>query len=137
MWDVPAEGKPLPQAISPMDPYAQYYQAGLYPQYAMHVMEDMRMRRMSEQAMPYAAPSPPPDQSLLGLPGQPHHELMQVPTGIATPPPSSQMDPALLGYEVQPSYIDAVDFPPLAGMEQTESMPSEYYPFELLGYGPG
>ncbi|KAK3076277.1 hypothetical protein LTS18_013445 [Coniosporium uncinatum] len=102
-WEATNEGKPLPQAIGHADMFHGYYQQTVHPSMADPRIQDIRLTRMEHPGMAF---SPPPGQSLLGLPGAQHHELFQVHSRTGTPVTQhGQVDPMLLAYD-NGNYID-------------------------------
>lgn len=97
LWDSPIDGKPLPQAISVPYVDQRYYAPGLYQQYAMPTMDDIRARQMEHHSLSYPTPI---SQQLVGLPGGQHNDLLQTIPAAITPPPSRDVhiDPAWAGY---------------------------------------
>ena len=92
-WEIPNEGRPLPVAYSAPSLYNQYYPQMMNPTFAMSNASDENMRLHAESQQ-YAA------QSLTGLPGGQHHELLQLQPHNCLPlPQDSQVDPMLLAYD--------------------------------------
>lgn len=104
VWEASDGGKPLPQAIGGHYIDHRYYQPTPLPQYAMPTMEEIRgLRQMEHQGLLCVAPM---HQSLVGLPGGQHGDLLQTAQHAPTMTSSCevQFDPSLMDY-----YTNGID----------------------------
>lgn len=90
-WEICNPGKPLPAPMN--NPFeAQYYQTAIYQKSPN--IQDILVRRAETQ--------PTSSQSLIGLPGASHDELLGLDSTENSPSP--KVDPLLLHYEGGPGY---------------------------------
>jgi hypothetical protein len=96
-WEGNNGGLPLPQHIGHQNVYSQqYYQTSIHSHPPMMGgVEDLRY------APPMNGPSFGSNQSLIGLPGGSHHDLLSMHSGTPTPMMEPQVDPMLLAYDDQ------------------------------------
>ncbi|KAJ9648009.1 hypothetical protein H2201_002448 [Coniosporium apollinis] len=94
-WEATNEGRPPPAAIGSANMYNRYYQTTVHQNASAPGWEDVRMRAMEAPSMQHYAPAG--GQSLIGLPGGQHHDLLQPYSHNGTPMQFEEhVDPMLL-----------------------------------------
>ncbi|KAI9844235.1 MAG: hypothetical protein M1837_005741 [Sclerophora amabilis] len=89
-------GKPLPAAMANHDLYGQYYQTTVHPNRSVPNVEDVRIRKTDAPGG-----NPMMYQSLTGMPGGSHQDLIQSQRSSPMPLTSHALDPQLLAYDSQ------------------------------------